>query len=442
MRLLLLAVVAAGALPAAYGHGLGLDGMTATIDGTSYDITAELPLQFGDDSSRLTITIQESAGEAASDVVLQLGMVHSGRQILQDTFHAPAGVLSLDVYNRPAAIEIDAPRQDGIILAEPAGTAVYGPLFGAGGLYTLYITVESVGGVPVLDDRQAVLDLLVLDEAFHTGTDESGAEVSFATKSYFDRVSNFHYDAPSGTITFEMPFDWSAGRMSHIPVIHQEVHFPKDFEEFVTRGYLGRINDVALFRSSVTIDDFTNLDERTIHFVILQDHLNLIKSQMDRPGGSLPDTMVFTLEKTQSIRSQMSAFTRNGDFQVDMTWEPETILPDQKTKFIFTIRDANTAETLRNSEYDFVIMQDGSQLYRNSGVARVGGDFQEFAFAEEHGGTATVHIQNIRGTDQSVEFAFVVVPEFGALLVLALSVAALVLLTRRGLPYKNGIIAP
>ena len=152
--------------------------------------------------------------------------------------------------------------------------------------------------------------------------------------------------------------------------------------------------------------------------------------------------MTFTLEKTTDIRSQLSAFTRNGDFQVDMTWEPETILPDQKTKFIFTIRDANTGETIRNSNYDFIIMQDNNQLYKSSGVARVGGDFQEFTFSEEQGGTAVVKLENIRGTDQSVEFAFVVAPEFGAILVLAVSIVSLVVLSRGILPHARLFSSP
>ena len=55
----------------------------------------------------------------------------------------------------------------------------------------------------------------------------------------------------------------------------------------MARGYLGQTNGVDLFRSSITVDDFTTSGVRTVHFVLLQDHLNLIKSQMDRPGGEL-----------------------------------------------------------------------------------------------------------------------------------------------------------
>lgn len=442
MRAILLAILAVGVVPLAYGHGLGLDTLTTNVDGTSYDIIAEMPTQFIDDSGRLTVTIQETAGESISDVVLWLGVMHSDQYVLQDTFLAADGTLALDISYIPGDMVVDAQRTDNAILSSPDGITVNGPLFDVGGLYTLHIRLISINGQDVTDDAMRVLDLLVLDEATHTGIGINNTDITFITKSYFDRISNFHYNADLGRITFDMPFDWSQNRISHIPVIHQEVHFPKDLEEFVTRGYIGKINNVTLFRSSVTVDDFTNIGERTVHFVILQDHLNIIKSQIPRSTDTLSDTMTFTLEKTQDIRSQLSAFTRNGDFQVDMTWEPETILPDQKTKFIFTIRDANTGETIRNSNYDFIIMQDNNQLYKSSGVARVGGDFQEFTFSEEQGGTAVVKLENIRGTDQSVEFAFVVAPEFGAILVLAVSIVSLVVLSRGILPHARLFSSP
>lgn len=408
--------------------------MTADIGGNKLDITAELPTRFEDDSKRLTVTIQDQLGGDVGDVAVHLGVVHSGELILEETFLAPDGRLAVDITTTPAGdLQISAERRSGMILAGPEGIRVSGPVFGAGGLYTLQIRIESVGGEPVANPQTHLADLLVADSMSHDAVDAEGGSVTFTTKSYFDRITAFRYDADAGIITFGMPFDWSESRVSHIPVIHEEVHFPKEFEEFVTRGYLGTANGVELFRSSVTVDDFTTEGDRTVHFVLLQDHLRLIKAQMDRPGGSLPDHLTFTLQKTQDIRSQMSAFTRNEEFQVDMTWEPEEILPGQKTKFIFTIRDANTGETLRNSGYDFVLKQDDREIYRSSGVAVVGGDFVEYEFSEEQAGTATALIENIRGTGQHAAFVFVVVPEFGAvaILVLVASVAAAAALSRR-----------
>ena len=421
-----LACLALWATPA-FGHGLGFDTLTASVGGTTYDITAQLPDRFDDESKRMVVTIQDKTIQETPDVVLHMNIIHGGESILEDTFLAPGGVLNVGIVTDSGEV-----RTEGALTGSPEVT---GPVFGSGGLYTILLQIESVGGGAISDDTVHTLDLLVQDTASHSGVSLEGAEVPFTTKSYFDTVSGFEYDAEAGVVKIEMPFDWSAGRVTHIPVLHMEVHFSKDMEEFVTRGYGGSVNGVDLFRSSVTVDDFSTPGERTVHFVLLQDHLNLVKAQMERPGGQLPDYMVFELAKTQDIRSQMSAFTPNGDYQVDMTWEPENVLPDQNTKFIFTIRDAYTGETLRNSGYDFVLLQDGSAIYRESGVAAVGGDFKDYTFAEEQAGTASVRIENIRGTDQYVEFTFAVAPEFGtvAALILVAGVAAVAALSRFGI---------
>lgn len=418
------ACLAVWAAPA-FGHGLGLDTLTASVGGTTFDITAQMPDRFDDESKYMVVTIQDKTIQEMPDVVLNMNVVHQGESILQETFLAEGGVLSMGIVTSDGEV-----RTAGALTGSPEVT---GPVFGAGGLYTILLQIESIGGEAIPDDTIHTLDLLVQDTASHAGVSLDGADIPFTTKSYFDTVSGFEYDAAAGVVRFEMPFDWSAGRVTHIPVLHVEVHFPME-TEFVTRGYGGSVNGVNLFRSSVTVDDFSTPGERTVHFVLLQDHLNLVKAQMERPGGQLPDYMAFELAKTHDIRSQMSAFTPNGDFQVDMTWEPENILPDQNTKFIFTIRDAYTGETLRNSGYDFVLMQDGSPIHRESGLAAVGGDFQDYVFAEEEAGTASVRIENIRDTDQYVEFTFAVAPEFGAVaaLVLVAGVGAAAALSRYG----------
>ncbi len=81
------------------------------------------------------------------------------------------------------------------------------------------------------------------------------------------KISNLEYDFEAKQVTFEMPFDWSEKQMSHVSVVHVEVHFPKDFAEFLSPSYLGIANGIELFKSSVTIDDYTEDDERIVHFV-------------------------------------------------------------------------------------------------------------------------------------------------------------------------------
>ncbi len=418
-------------VPVTFGHGLGLDTLDANINGAEVRLSAQLPTKFEDATKQLTVMI--SRDDEGVDAVFWMGVKYMDEYVIQDTFTAPGGTLYLDITT--AEVDYD-------IQSSPGSAQITGPIFHSGGLYTVHMRIESLDGEIIPDSPEYLLDLLVTDTTTHITTDAQGAAAEFTTASYFDRIREFRYDSTVGVATFVIPFDWGLDRVSHIPVIHQEVRFPADFEEFVSRGYVGTVNGVELFRSSITVDDFSTPGERTVHFVLLQDHINLIRSQMERPAGSLPDNITFTLEKDQDIRSQLSTYTRSGDYQVDMTWEPEEILPGQKTKFIFTIRDAYTGETIRQSSYDFALEQDGRELYRSSGVAVVGGDFREYEFGEEQAGAATVRLENIRGTGEYVEFVFVVAPEFEiVLLILAVSISASALIIRsslfRGVMYRG-----
>ena len=106
-----------------------------------------------------------------------------------------------------------------------------------------------------------------------------------------------------------------------------------------------------------------------------------------------------------------------------MSWEPVVIEPQKNVKFIFTIRSGATGEPLRQSTYDFVIIQNGKEIYKKSGTATVGGDYEEYAFLESQSGPTIIRFDNIRGSGSSTEFGLVVVPEFGAIVFLVFFVS-------------------
>ncbi len=311
---------------------------------------------------------------------------------------------------------------------------ITGPIFESGGLYNFEIEVRTIDEPTniVEDSGIYTADLSIVDTAVYPQEDSENQTVNFRIKSYFDKISNFEYDPLKKQVTFEMPFDWSESRMSHIPVVHEEVHFPKDFSEFLSPSYTGTANGIDLFKSSVSVDDYTEEDERIVHFVLLQDHLRFIKNQMKKSGEPLPEKIVFTLSTSEQVQFPMTAFTKSEDFQIDLSWDPIEIQPGQKTKFVFTIRDGKTGEPLRNSDYTFVIIQNGKEIYRTSGTAQVGGEFEEFSFAEDQTGPTIIKFENIRNSGQETEFGFVVAPEFGSiiLIILVTSILGVIIISK------------
>ena len=124
----------------------------------------------------------------------------------------------------------------------------------------------------------------------------------------------------------------------------------------------------------------------------------------------------------------VNAMTRDEQFSIDLSWNPIDIEPDKNTKFVFTIRDGVTGEPLRKSTYDFVILQNNIELYRNSGTAEIGGHFEDYTFTEGQTGPTVIRFENIRGTGSGTEFGLVVVPEFGILSIAILAAGLLAII--------------
>lgn len=423
-------------LPPAYGHGLGLDRIPSVVAGDQkLVIHVEMPQEIVGDSAteRITITATDATTrQPAGDVIYRLGASHGGQTVFRDYFLASDGVLALDVEAARGDNPVIVGERDGGggLLPDawrPAAAAnpvrIEGSAFGHGGLYTFDVAVHAIGGDVITEPGTYYADLSIIESATHAGTGSDGSPAAFGTKSYFDQVESLEYDAESGLITIVMPFDWSEARMSHIPVIHVETHFPKDFLEFRSPGYEGHANGVKLFRASVITDDYTLEDERIVHFVLLQDHTRFVKNEMKKTGEPFPDSITFTLAMAEELEFPLVAYTISEEFLVNLSWDPPEILPGEETTFVFTIRDGQTGEPLRNSEYTFVIEQDGDEIHRTSGQARIGGQFVKFTFAEDQTGPTTIKFEDIRGTGQETEFGILVVPEFGTVTAAMLAAA-------------------
>ncbi|NND86708.1 MAG: PEFG-CTERM sorting domain-containing protein, partial [Nitrosopumilus sp.] len=317
---------------------------------------------------------------------------------------------------------------------------IVGPLFTSGGLYNFEIEVRTIDKPTniIKDSNVYNADLSLIDTISFMEQDSEDNNVEFRSKSYFDTVTDFEYSPETKEVTFEMPFDWSEKQMSHVPVVHVETHFPKDFVEFLSPSYSAYVNGIELFKSSVSIDDYSDDHERIVHLVLLQDHLRYMKNEMKKSEEPLPDKMSFRLSSSENSSFPLEAYTKSEDFKVNLTWDPLPVEPGVDTNFIFTIRDGRTNEPLRSSEYTFVIIQNGQELYRVSGTAQVGGEFEKFTFSEDQTGPTIIKFENIRNTGQETEFALVVVPEFGsiAILILVISLIGVIGISRKYAPFS------
>ena len=419
-KLLILPIIFCLLFPASsvYGHGLGIDTISVnTIQEKQISISVEMPMYFENDQEQITITATDTeTDETAKNVTFLIGIFNNNEMILRNYFFAENGILPIVVTPTDDKEIIIYGEQDSLLGAwhgtDSNIVEITGPLFNSGGLYTFEIEVRTIDEPTNIIEDSGVYtaDLTIVDSASYSQKDQNNADVEFSTKSYFDSVSNFSYDSEAKEVTFEMPFDWNESKMSHVSVVHVETHFPKDFLEFLYPSYLGSVNDIKLFKSSVTVDDYTYDDKRTVHFVLLLDHLRYLKNEMRESGQPLPDNIMFKLSASEDAKFPLIAYTESEEFKLNLAWDPEDIESGVPTNFVFTIRDSYTDGPLRLSDYTFVIIQNNEEIHRVSGNAAVGGDFEKFTFAADQTGPTTIKFENIRNTGQETEFALVVVP--------------------------------
>lgn len=119
---------------------------------------------------------------------------------------------------------------------------------------------------------------------------------------------------------------------------------------------------------------------------------------------------------------------QEGSYDVDLTWIPADLLPENESEFIFTIYEKNSKIPIYDAYYEFVLVKDNEEILRKEGIAPAGGYFEDYVFSEGHAGTVLVRLDKINNSDEYVEISVNVVPEFG-LTIFVLSIAFVVLLS-------------
>jgi predicted secreted protein with PEFG-CTERM motif len=408
----------------AHGHGLGLETISLNVEDRKISVTTQIiPTEFSESAQKqIVMTVTDSLTTQNVDAVLLVALHHEGSQIFRESFATTNGILRIDV-NPTDDPEIKITGTDPIQIS--------GPILNSGGLYRFDVEIKSLDSNE-LQNQAFSTYITSITNHYYDEQGKDGTPVEFRVKSYYDKVSGFDYSPETNSITLEMPFEWSEQNISHTEVVHEEIHFPKGFADFMVPSYSGTVNGIDLFKSSVTIDDYSIEDERIVHFVLTQDTIRYLKQAQKSAGIENPQGMKFELKVGEKLVFPVIAMTKDESLQVDMSWEPETIEPGKNTKFIYTFRDGKTGELLRNTSYDFVILQNGKELYKKSANAQIGGDFADYTFTESQKGQTTIQFNNLRGTGQGTEFTIMVVPEFGPLVILVLgsAVAAIIILGR------------
>ncbi|HEX5456798.1 MAG TPA: plastocyanin/azurin family copper-binding protein, partial [Candidatus Nitrosotalea sp.] len=96
--------------------------------------------------------------------------------------------------------------------------------------------------------------------------------------------------------------------------------------------------------------------------------------------------------------------TPDKQIEVDLSWEPHVILTGEQITFVFNFYDPATSSSFMTSTpYRFVIIQNGTEIFSTNDATQYSGGYKYFAFTKS--GPTVFRIENIGGTNQSVDFS-------------------------------------
>lgn len=95
-------------------------------------------------------------------------------------------------------------------------------------------------------------------------------------------------------------------------------------------------------------------------------------------------------------------FTDDERIEIGLSWSPSSIITGQPVNFIMDFFEFPENTRLHLWPFDFVVLQNGQEIYRTNGLAQVGSSAQTFTFASE--GQSIIKIESADNKSSFVQF--------------------------------------
>ena len=87
-------------------------------------------------------------------------------------------------------------------------------------------------------------------------------------------------------------------------------------------------------------------------------------------------------------------YTPDQAIEVNLTWDPPVIKTHEKIQFVYQFYDPNSNSNLAEMKYNFVIFQNGQEIFRDVGLSQIGGDYRNFVFSDS--GSIIIRMEGIQ----------------------------------------------
>ncbi len=95
----------------------------------------------------------------------------------------------------------------------------------------------------------------------------------------------------------------------------------------------------------------------------------------------------------QKLEFPLLQYTPDRQIEVNLAWDPPVIKTHEKIQFVYQFYDPSTNSNLAKMKYDFIIFQNGKEIFRDEGLNQIGGDYRNFVFDES--GSIIIRIEGI-----------------------------------------------
>lgn len=98
----------------------------------------------------------------------------------------------------------------------------------------------------------------------------------------------------------------------------------------------------------------------------------------------------------QKLEFPLMQYSPDRQIEVNLSWDPPVIKTHEKIQFVYQFYDPQTNSNLAKMKYNFVIFQNGKEIFRDEGLNQIGGDYRNFVFDES--GSIIVRIEGIQSS--------------------------------------------
>ena len=95
----------------------------------------------------------------------------------------------------------------------------------------------------------------------------------------------------------------------------------------------------------------------------------------------------------QELEFPLLQYTPDRQIEVNLSWDPPIIKTHEKIQFVYQFYDPATNSNLAKMKYDFIIFQNGKEIFRDEGLNQIGGDYRNFVF--DKSGSIIIRIHGI-----------------------------------------------